>query len=155
MTSCAATVGRGQCSDRLLLLLRDQFPSEGLLPCSSNWARSNTHLIYWLRSTSCDHIYPAALGGSSTDPTNLATACYRCQDVKGQWTLEELGWSLRARAETPWNGLTEHYLSLVDKLQSCGQIPAHSFSYHHAWREILRKVPDHKLPDPLKSIAPC
>jgi hypothetical protein len=139
----------------LLFLLRDQFLSEGLLPCSPSWARSSTHPIYWHRSTSCDHVHPAALGGSSTDANNLATACYRCQDVKGQWMLDELGWSLRAHVETTWDGLTGYYLSLVDKLESYEPSPAQSLSSHRAWRGILRSVRERQvLPNLLEGKAP-
>ncbi len=36
----------------------------------------------------CDHIHPLARGGSS-ETDNLATACPRCNLLKGDYTLEE------------------------------------------------------------------
>lgn len=41
-----------------------------------------------------DHIYPRSKGGGNTWD-NLVTACSGCNSVKGDRTLEEIGWSLR------------------------------------------------------------
>ena len=39
--------------------------------------------------------------GGADDETNFATKCYACNDARGDYLLEELGWTLRAVSTTP------------------------------------------------------
>jgi 5-methylcytosine-specific restriction endonuclease McrA len=39
-----------------------------------------------------EHIVPPFLGGSATDPNNLAASCRSCNTLKGDKLLSELGW---------------------------------------------------------------
>ena len=69
---------------------------------SSNWiSKSTRQAIYDRDARTCvycgtteadvvlslDHITPRSLGGALTDPTNLITACCRCNSIRGTMTL--------------------------------------------------------------------
>lgn len=88
------------------ILLPDVFPAH------PNWKRASTHPAMWELWTSCDHVVPVARGGSN-ETGNLATACYKCNDIKGQWTLEEVRWTLRQPSPEPWDGLTGAFVRLM------------------------------------------
>jgi 5-methylcytosine-specific restriction endonuclease McrA len=75
-----------------------------------NW-KPPTHRSYWDISTSVDHVVPVSAGGDWRQLTNLATACYRCQEQKSNRSLEDLGWPLR-RVKGNWDGLARSYASL-------------------------------------------
>jgi hypothetical protein len=60
----------------------------------------------------CDHVVPVALGGDS-ELTNLVTACAKCQYMKRDWLLSELGWTLREPATESWDGLTGAFVAAM------------------------------------------
>ncbi len=95
--------GRKTLFPAVLPLLSAHFPD--LVPVHPNWKRDSTHPLYWDLTASADHITPRARGGSG-DAANLATACYRCQDIKGHWLLSELRWTLLPVSVEPWDGLS-------------------------------------------------
>ena len=64
-----------------------------LLPYNIRFKAGATHPVYWLLAPEADHILPGSRGGEWEDPSNIATACVVCNTKKGNWTLEELGWS--------------------------------------------------------------
>jgi hypothetical protein len=92
----------------------------GRLPASfgwqKNWRLAVTHRFYWDLSSSLDHIKPVAHCGTD-ELSNLATACYRCQEKKSNRTPDELGWKL-THATGTWDGLSGAYRDLW---QACGQ----------------------------------
>lgn len=45
------------------------------------------------RAASVDHVVPRSRGGGD-EPTNLVAACVPCNQLKGNRSLSELGWSL-------------------------------------------------------------
>jgi hypothetical protein len=50
------------------------------------------------------------MGGDWLNPANLATACYPCQQAKGNTSLERLGWTFRdVDTTSSWDGLISHY----------------------------------------------
>lgn len=79
------------------------------LPYEPSWAEA--HPIYWTHSASFEHVQPLARGGTNED-ANLVTACYCCNDIKNDSTLDELGWTRRPRTETDWDGLSSHLKDL-------------------------------------------
>jgi hypothetical protein len=76
-----------------------------------NWRSDLTHRLYWDLSTSLDHVGPVSLGGSWWEVSNLATACWRCQEQKSNLPLSDLGWTLK-RPEGSWDGLSGAYRDL-------------------------------------------
>jgi 5-methylcytosine-specific restriction endonuclease McrA len=96
---------------QILRLISAAFPSE--FPFHPNWARDIAPRPYWDISTSVDHVHAVATGGDVQDPTNLATACARCQYQKNSRPLEALGWVLQAPPQVSgWGGLVSDYEAL-------------------------------------------
>ena len=71
----------------ILTALSIYFPNE--FKFYSAWKMGMCHLSYWKNSASCDHLLPIARGGLTTKE-NLITACYMCNSIKQNWTLEDL-----------------------------------------------------------------
>lgn len=93
-----------------------------VFPYHKNWKFSETHILYWVYSTSLEHVIPLALGGKN-DSSNMRASCYLCNDAKSDIKLEDLGWELSPNIdnENHWRGLTE-YLPLLKKI-SHSEIP--------------------------------
>lgn len=73
------------------------------LPYHRNWKFEATSLVYWTHATSLEHIVPLARGGAD-EPSNYATTCYACNDTRGDFLLEEVGWQLLPPTEKRWDG---------------------------------------------------
>ncbi len=87
----------------VLRLLSHLFPE--VVPYHPNGKAGATHPIYWSLQPTLDHVLPLARGGQD-EPANLVTTSMLRNAIKGQWTLEELGWELRAPgALAAWDGL--------------------------------------------------
>jgi hypothetical protein len=90
----------------VLRLVSTVFPS--LFRFHPNWKASETDTAYLVLSTSADHVKPVTRGGDDS-LSNLVTACWRCNESKGNFLLSELrGWELLPPAATSWRGLTEY-----------------------------------------------
>ena len=86
-----------------------------VLPYHPNWRPIDEHILYWTYSTSVEHKVPFPAGGTS-DPENLITACYLCNDVKNYLPLDLLGWTIDdPPAQSTWYGLAE-YISRLRKV---------------------------------------
>jgi len=86
-----------------LRLLSQLLPEE--LPFHLNWKMSECHMMFWELFPTIDHIVPVARGGADEASNWVTTSMIRNQ-AKANWTLEELGWSLREPAEAGrWDGL--------------------------------------------------
>jgi len=81
-------------------------------PYHPNWKAGQTHPAVAAYSSVVDHEVAGSLGGAWLEESNLATACWPCNARKGDLTLEQLGWELRAVAESSWDGLTSFYRQL-------------------------------------------
>jgi 5-methylcytosine-specific restriction endonuclease McrA len=75
-----------------------------------NW-KPPTHRAYWDISTSLDHVIPVSVGRDWNSVSNLATACYRCQEQQNNRALDTLGWGLK-HSKSKWDGLTKSYEEL-------------------------------------------
>jgi hypothetical protein len=93
---------------RLLhVVLRGDFPAH------PNWKYSETHPAFWELFPTVDHIEPISRGGSDDDSNWVTTSMMRNQ-VKAQWSLKELGWTLHPAGDVAkWDGLSRW---LVDYL---------------------------------------
>jgi hypothetical protein len=102
----------------VLRLLSKVFPD--VLRHSPNWRPIDEHILYWTYSTSVEHIVPFPARGTS-DPKNLLTACYLCNDVKNYLPLELLGWTIDdPPAQSTWLGLTEYIFELRKVVDDLG-----------------------------------
>jgi 5-methylcytosine-specific restriction endonuclease McrA len=83
------------------------------IPFTRGWAGGQTHEAL-LMATCCDHIIPVTRGGNSL-AENLATACWKCNAIKAEFLLKEVGWKEPKKGPRPketWRGLTEYYAML-------------------------------------------
>ncbi len=119
--------GRATVLHAALEYLSAMFPK--MLSYHPNWKRSATHPLFPDITATCDHVVPLSRGGEHDpdkivtatgkhepdnivtadgkhEPRNIITACARCQYMKGDWLLEELGWRKREITDSEWDGLT-------------------------------------------------
>jgi hypothetical protein len=81
-------------------------------PYHPNWKGGETHPALASRSAILDHVLAWSAGGRN-DPDNLACACWVCNQVKGDLSLEQLGWELLPISQDDeWDGLTRYYRRL-------------------------------------------
>lgn len=79
-----------------------------------NWKTSETDAAYFVLSTSADHVVPVTRGGTD-ELSNLATACWTCNEMKGNRLLSEIPrWELLPSPSTAWRGLTEYLEAIMD-----------------------------------------
>jgi len=83
------------------------------LPFHPNWKMAETHPAYWELFPTIDHVLPVSRGGVDGDVNWVTTSMVR-NAAKANWTLEELGWSLRPVGSlAEWDGLTGAFLEFV------------------------------------------
>jgi len=87
----------------LLNLLSDLFPD--VFHFHPHWKTDETDVSFALVGTSCDHGVPHA-GRGTGEIDNLVTACWRCNAIKSNHSLESLGWQLRPIRSSVWDGLS-------------------------------------------------
>ena len=109
------------------------WPAE--FPYNRNGRTDATHPIFINNSVSIDHVIPHAHGGSTTDRSNLVTACWPCNAQKGEFTLERLGWELRSPASDEWDGFVSSYPMLWDIARV--NAPPAEITYHEGWLAAL------------------
>ena len=80
-----------------------------MFPFHRNWKGGRTHPAIISRSPVLDHVTPGSQGGDWAANNNLVTACWPCNAVKGDLSLEQLGWTVRARQVDGWDGLVGEY----------------------------------------------
>ena len=106
-----------------------------LFPYHLHGKMTACHLAFWRDLARCDHVLPAARGGDS-GPDNLITACYMCNSVKQNWTLDELGWPRIESPSRSWDGLAHLYPELVAAVWREPPLP----NYHLSWLRALGKA---------------
>ena len=95
---------------QIMRLVAEVFPDE--FPYHPNGKGGQTHPAIMSRSATLDHVMPWSSEGTN-DPENLVCACWVCNRVKGDLSLEHLGWSLLPiEEESTWDGLTRFYRDL-------------------------------------------
>ena len=71
------------------------------------------HVAYWELFPTIDHIVPIARGGKDTIENWVTTSMLHNQ-VKNNWTLEQLNWTLYAPSNyEDWDGLTAKFVQFV------------------------------------------
>ena len=100
----------------VLRLLSRLLPQE--FPFHPNWKMAETHPAYWELFPTIDHVLPVSRGGVDGDVNWVTTSMVR-NAAKANWTLEELGWSLRPVGSlVDWDGLMGSFLKFVDSDRS-------------------------------------
>jgi len=96
----------------LSALLPDGFPYH------PNWKLENCHRGYYELAPTLDHLVPITRGGKDEEQ-NWVTTSMLHNAVKGNWTLEELGWSLLPPGKlSEWDGLLQTFIEMVEAKQS-------------------------------------
>jgi len=114
-----------------MALLGELFPDH--FPYVATWKGGATHPAVTARAAVVDHVVPGSLGGAWLDQSNMVTACWPCNERKGDLTLQILGWSLHPSADTSWDGLTTKYRRLWEL---AGRPTQHA---HRAWLQALEQ----------------
>jgi hypothetical protein len=96
----------------VLRALSSHYPEE--FPYHPNWKTGFTHPAYVSLTSTIDHIVPVAHGGPPLGLENLATACWPCNAMKGEFTVERIGFTLHPPSTVAWDGLVGIYPTLVD-----------------------------------------
>lgn len=73
------------------------------------------HVAYWELFPTIDHVIPIARGGKDTTENWVTTSMLHNQ-VKNNWTLEQLNWTLHSPSEfKDWDGLTAEFIKYVSQ----------------------------------------
>jgi 5-methylcytosine-specific restriction endonuclease McrA len=92
-------------------------------PYQKNWKMTETHPAYWMLCPTIDHLIPIARGGADTIDNCVTTSMIH-NSAKANWTVEELGWSLREYGNLKeWDGLLGLFLGAVDEKPELVQDP--------------------------------
>lgn len=96
----------------ILKILSVCFPTE--FPYQSHWKMTDTHVAYWELIPTIDHIYPIARGGVD-NPSNWVTTSMLHNQVKNNWTLDQLNWKLHDAGDIKdWDGMSSVMLEFLD-----------------------------------------
>lgn len=82
-------------------------------PYHPNWKTNFTHPAYWAVAATIDHLVPVTRGGTDEE-SNLITTSMAHNFAKMNWTLKELGWTLRPPGDLrTWDGLVHWFVEYV------------------------------------------
>ncbi len=65
---------------------------------------------------SVDHLVPLTRSGSNAF-LNLIISCWRCNELKGNATIGEIGWSLTECGNSSWDGLSSKLPALIKLIE--------------------------------------
>jgi hypothetical protein len=104
-------------------------------PFNPNWKMSACHIAYYELAPTIDHVVPIARGGSH-DKANWVTTSMLRNNAKANWTLDELGWTLRpAGSFQEWDGLIRWFLGYV-----AGHPELLQESYFRRWHTATKRA---------------
>lgn len=96
----------------ILKILSAYFPKE--FPYQSHWKMTDTHVAYWELIPTIDHVYPIARGGVD-NPSNWVTTSMLHNQVKNNWTLDQLNWKLYSAGDIKdWDGMSAIMIDFLD-----------------------------------------
>lgn len=100
----------------MLRVMSAKIPDE--FPYQAHWKTDECHMAYWDFQPTVDHIYPIALGGKD-EPSNWASTSMLNNSAKSNFTLEQLGWTLKDPGNIKdWDGLSELFVKAVENDKS-------------------------------------
>ena len=106
----------------VLRILSYLMPKE--FPFHKNWKMSECHIAYWELVPTIDHKKPVSRGGED-EYKNWITTSQLGNSAKSNWTLEELGWKLKASGNLKnWDGMLVWFMEYVkeNKMQKVSYI---------------------------------
>ena len=106
----------------VLRILSYLMPKE--FPFHKNWKMSECHIAYWKLVPTIDHKKPVSRGGED-EYKNWITTSQLGNSAKSNWTLEELGWKLKASGNLKnWDGMLVWFMEYVkeNKMQKVSYI---------------------------------
>ncbi len=84
-------------------------------PYHPNWKTDVTHPAYWDLTATVDHLVPVSRGGAD-DESNWVTTSMARNSAKGNWSVEDLGWTLHPPGDfAEWDGLLNWYVHYTEK----------------------------------------
>ncbi|MCB5942439.1 HNH endonuclease [bacterium 210820-DFI.6.52] len=109
-----------------------------VFPYQAHWKTGECHLAYWNDHPTIDHIYPLSLGGED-GPENWATTSMMRNSLKGNFTLEQMGWMLQERGNIrEWDGLSKVFVELIEREKALLQV-GRIRSYYMATKEMVKR----------------
>lgn len=83
-------------------------------PFHPNWKMDVTHPAYWELTATVDHLVPACRGGADDD-TNWVTSSMARNSAKGNFSLDDLGWTLHEPGDpSEWDGLLRWFVEFTE-----------------------------------------
>lgn len=108
-------------------------------PYHPHWKTDECHIAYWDYQPTVDHIYPVSLGGKDA-PENWATTSMVNNSAKSNFTLEQLGWTLKDKGNIrDWDGLSKMFVDIVEQnphLLTIGRVK----DYYRATKETIEET---------------
>lgn len=90
------------------------FKMPDVFPFHEHWKTDSCHMAYWDLQPTVDHIYPVSLGGKDS-PENWASTSMINNSAKANFTLEQLGWTLKEKGDIrDWDGLSVIFVRMVE-----------------------------------------
>ena len=121
----------------ILRIMSEMLPEA--FPYQAHWKTDECHMAYWDLQPTVDHIYPVSLGGKDTSE-NWATTSMVNNSIKNNFTLEQLGWTLKDKGDIQnWDGLSKIFLENVEQDKSLLHI-SRIKSYYTATKEVMEKL---------------
>ena len=109
-----------------LHLISKRLPEQ--FPFQTNWRMDACHIGYWELCPTIDHLVPVARGGVDSEDNWVTTTMAR-NAAKANFTLEEIGWSLKPPgAMSEWDGLMGWFLE-----QAAADPTILADHYFHQW----------------------
>ncbi len=106
-------------------------------PYHSHGKMTEGHVAYWELFPTIDHVIPIARGGKDNSENWVTTSMLHNQ-VKNNWTLEQLNWTLNDPGDIKrWDGLTTKFLEFVSQTSDLLK-DAYIASWYRASRTALR-----------------
>lgn len=121
----------------MLRILSELMPDT--FPYQAHWETEECHIAYWEYQPTIDHIYPVSFGGEDTTE-NWATTSMLNNLAKSNFTLEQLGWTLKDKGDiNNWDGLSKVFVDFVENDESLLKINRIK-SYYIATKEAIMKL---------------
>ena len=118
----------------MLRVMSEMIPD--VFPYQAHWKTDSCHMAYWDYQPTVDHIFPVSLGGKDA-PENRATTSMVNNSAKSNFTLDQLGWTLKDKGDIhSWDGLSKVFIQIVEQnktLLGVGRIK----DYYKATKELL------------------
>jgi 5-methylcytosine-specific restriction endonuclease McrA len=112
----------------VLRILSYIMPAE--FPFQKNWKMSECHIAYWELVPTIDHKNPVSRGGKDEYENWVCTSQLR-NNIKSNWTLEELGWKLHDPGNIEdWDGMMGWFMDYVSKNEHVLKNDAYIAKWH-------------------------